>query len=447
MNTQNKKMELLDSAPIPKALAAMGLPTMAGMLINALYNLADAYFVSGLGEVKMAAVSVVYPLGQTAAGLGLLFGSGSASYISRLLGQKNKAQANKTASTALYLSLLSGAVFIAAALCFLKPLLTLLGAGESILPDAQDYTRIYMISCMFSVFNVTMNSIAASEGAAKNAMYALLSGAVLNIILDPLFIFTFRLGVTGAAAATAVSQSVSSMIYLICIFRRKSLFDFKLKECSFCPAILLEILKIGVPTLIFQLLTALSISMTNHAAARFGESAVAAMGVVARLLSVGSLTVFGFVKGFQPIAGYSFGAKKFDRLRRAIKTSVLWTTVFCACSGLLMSAFSEVIIAQFSANNTQMLQTGALALRAGGLTFIPFGFYTVYSSLYLALGQAKKGLLLGLCRQGLFFIPAILVLPLFSGLYGVIYAQPAADLLCAASVGFAAFSLHKELNV
>lgn len=447
MNTQNKKMELLDSAPIPKALAAMGLPTMAGMLINALYNLADAYFVSGLGEVKMAAVSVVYPLGQAAAGLGLLFGSGSASYISRLLGQKNKAQANKTASTALYLSLLSGAVFIAAALCFLKPLLTLLGAGESILPDAQDYTRIYMISCMFSIFNVTMSSIAASEGAAKNAMYALLSGAVLNIILDPLFIFTFRLGVTGAAAATAVSQSVSSMIYLICIFRRKSLFDFKLKECSFCPAILLEILKIGVPTLIFQLLTALSISMTNHAAARFGESAVAAMGVVARLLSVGSLTVFGFVKGFQPIAGYSFGAQKFDRLRRAIKTSVLWTTVFCACSGLLMSAFSEVIIAQFSANNTQMLQTGALALRAGGLTFIPFGFYTVYSSLYLALGRAKKGLLLGLCRQGLFFIPAILVLPLFSGLYGVIYAQPAADLLCAASAGFAAFSLHKELNV
>lgn len=447
MDTQSQKMKLLGNAPVSKALLAMGLPTMAGMLINALYNLADAYFVSGLGDIKMAAVSVVYPLGQTATGLGLLFGSGAASYISRLLGQKNKAQANKTASTALYLSLLSGAVFIAAVLCFMRPLLELLGAGSNIMPDALSYARVYMISCMFSIFNVTMNSIAASEGAAKTAMYALLSGAILNMVLDPLFIFTFRLGTAGAAAATAVSQLLSSVIYLIYIFSGKSLFHFKIKDCGICTAVLCEILKIGVPTLVFQLLTALSVSMTNHAAARFGESAVAAMGVVTRLLSVGSLSVFGFVKGFQPIAGYSFGAEKFDRLRSAIKTSVLWTTVFCTASGLLMSVFAEAIMSQFSSGNTQMMQTGTLALRAGGFTFIFFGFYTVYASLFLAIGRAKAGFILGICRQGLFFTPAVLVLPLCFGLHGVIYAQPAADLLCAAAAGFAAFSLHKKLTV
>ena len=188
MDNQNRKLELLGNAPIPKALLAMGIPTMIGMLINALYNLVDAYFVGGLGESQMAAISVVYPLGQVVVGLGLLFGNGAASYISRLLGQRNKDQANKVASTALYSSLVVGAIMIVLSILFLNPILRLLGATESVLPYAATYAGIYIVSCIFNVFNVTMNNIVTSEGAAKTTMCALLLGAVLNIGLDPLFI-------------------------------------------------------------------------------------------------------------------------------------------------------------------------------------------------------------------------------------------------------------------
>lgn len=208
MSERNNKLELLGSAPIPKALMALGIPIMIGMLINALYNLVDAYFVGGLGESQMGAISVVFPLGQVVVGLGLMFGNGAASYLSRLLGRGDKDTANRVASTALYSSILIGAIIILFSTIFLKPILAMLGATETIMPYALTYARIYVLSCIFNVFNVTMNNIVSSEGAAKTTMCALLLGAVLNIGLDPLFIYTLNMGVAGAAIATAISQMV-----------------------------------------------------------------------------------------------------------------------------------------------------------------------------------------------------------------------------------------------
>lgn len=447
MDNQNKRMELLGSASISKALLAMGIPTMIGMLINALYNLVDAYFVGGLGESQMGAISVVYPLGQVVVGLGLLFGNGAASYISRLLGRNKKEQANKVASTALYSSLSVGAVVIIVSVVFMKPILKLLGATESILPYAVTYASIYIISCIFNVFNVTMNNIVTSEGAAKTTMCALLIGAVLNIGLDPLFIYTFHLGVAGAAIATAISQIVSTGIYLLYIFRKKSVFQFKIKDYTLSKEIISEIFKIGIPTLVFQLLTSLSISLINNAAGNYGDAAIAGMGVVTRLVSMGSLTVFGFIKGFQPIAGYSYGAKKFDRLRSAIKTSVLWSTTFCVIAGLLFTVFSSNIVSQFTTGNAEMICIGVKSLRANGITFMLFGFYTVYSSLLLALGKGKEGFILGACRQGICFIPVILILPTLWGLNGILYAQPIADIISAVITAFMAIPLHKSFHI
>lgn len=447
MNSQNKKMELLGSAPISKALLAMGIPTMIGMLINALYNLVDAYFVGGLGESQMGAISVVYPLGQVVVGLGVLFGNGAASYISRLLGQRNKKQANKVSSTALYSSLTVGVVIILLSVIFLRPILKVLGATESIMPYAVTYASIYIVSCIFNVFNVTMNNIVTSEGAAKTTMCALLIGTVLNIGLDPLFIYTFHLGVAGAAIATAISQMVSTIVYLVYIFRKKSVFQFRIKDCTFSKEIFSEIFKIGVPTLVFQLLTSISISLINNAAGDYGDAAIAGMGVVTRLISMGSLTVFGFIKGFQPIAGYSYGAREFDRLRSAIKTSILWSTIFCVAAGLLLTLFSTTIVSQFTASNSEMIHIGASSLRINGITFMLFGFYTVYSSLFLALGKGMAGFILGACRQGICFIPVILILPSVWGLNGILYAQPIADVLSAVITVFMAIPLHRSLNI
>ena len=216
MNERNNKLELLGSAPIPKALMALGMPIMIGMLINALYNLVDAYFVSGLGKR------------QVVVGLGLMFGNGAASYLSRLLGRGDKDTADKVASTALYSSILIGAIIILLSAIFLKPILVMLGATETIMPYALTYARIYVLSCIFNVFNVTMNNIVSSEGAAKTTMCALLLGAVLNIGLDPLFIYILDIGVEGAAIATAISQMVSTLVYLTYVLRKKSIFTFSM---------------------------------------------------------------------------------------------------------------------------------------------------------------------------------------------------------------------------
>ena len=439
-------MELLGSAPVWRALLAMGLPTMIGMMINALYNLVDAYFVGGLGTSLMGAISVAFPIGQVVVGLGLLFGNGSASYISRLLGRGDRKTADQAASTALYSSIAVGALLILCTVVFLHPLLKMLGATESILPYAEEYTRIYVVFSIFNVFNVTMNNLVTSEGAAKTTMFTLLAGAVLNIVLDPVFIYVLDFGVAGAAAATAISQIVSSLVYLGYILRKKSIFSFRIRACCFSKEIMSEILKIGIPTMVFQLLTSLSISLINFQAKEYGDSVIAGMGPVTRIISVGSLMVFGFMKGFQPIAGYSYGAKKYERLHEAIRLSIIWSTVFCVIYGVLASLFSANIISQFTKGDLEMVRIGARALSANGLSFLLFGFYTVYSSLFLALGKGKEGFILGACRQGICFVPFILLLPLFAGVSGILYAQPAADVISAVITVFMAIRLHRELG-
>ena len=336
MESQERKMQLLGTTPIVKALLAMGLPTMLGMMINALYNIVDAFFVGGLGESQTGAISVAFPLGQFVVGLGLLFGNGAASYISRLLGRGDKEKADNVASTAIYSGLVVGAVFIIFSVIFIKPLLKVLGATDSIMPYAVMYGSIYIGSSIFNVFNVTMNNIVTSEGAAKISMAALLTGAILNTILDPIFISVAGLGVTGAAIATAISQCVSTIVYLIYIFSKKSTFSFSIKKCKYSKDIVTEILKIGVPTLIFQLLTSLSITFINNQAKQYGDAIIAAMGVVVRITALGTSMIFGFIKGFQPIAGFSYGTKNYKRLNEATKYSIILSTAF---SRLLFPAF------------------------------------------------------------------------------------------------------------
>lgn len=443
----NKKMALLGSVPIPKALLALGIPTMIGMLINALYNLVDTYFVGGLGTDQMGAVTVAFPLGQIVVGLGLLFGNGAAAYLSRLLGRGDKDTANKVASTAIYSGISIGAVVILFSVIFLEPILKQAGAIESVMPYAITYTRIYIVFSIFNVFNVTMNNIVSSEGAAKTAMCALMAGAVLNVILDPVFIYALNLGIAGAAIATAISQIVSTLVYLCYILRKKSVLSFSVKECCFAKEIMSEILKIGIPTLIFQLLTSLSIGMINSAAKEYGGSALAAMGPVTKIMSMGTLIVFGFLKGFQPIAGFSYGAKKFGRLREVIKTAILWSTIFCVFFGLIAAIFSTQIVSLFTKGDTEMVRVGSIALRANALSFILFGFYTVYSFLFLVMGKAMEGCILGACRQGICFVPVILILPAIWGLSGVLYAQPIADIISAIVTVVMAVRLHRGLRI
>ncbi len=443
---QAERMDLLRSAPVSKALAALGIPIMIGMLVSALYNLVDAYFVAGLGESAMGAISVVYPIGQVVVGIGLLFGTGAASYVSRLLGRGAMAAANCVVSTAVYGSVLVGVVYVACVALGLDPLLRALGASDTMMPDARAYAAMYLVGLLLNGFNVTMNNVVSCEGAARRAMVALLAGACLNMALDPVLIYGAGLGVAGAGLATVFGQLLTAALYVWYMLGGQSLFTFGVRDCRWSGEVLGQIFKIGVPTLTFQLLGSLAIAMTNVAAAPYGDSAVAAFGAVARIMSVGSLVVFGFIKGLQPIAGFSYGAHDIDRLMRAIQTAAWWSTGFCLVFGAVVAGAADYLMGLFAGDNLEMAGVGALALRVQGISFSVFGFYTVYSSVLLALGKAGWGMVLGSCRQGLCLVPLMAVLPLAFGFDGLVWAQPCADVLSAFAAVWVARGLAEALK-
>lgn len=446
MTQADNRMALLARVPVAKALAALGLPIMVGMLVNALYNVADACFVAQLGEASMGAISVAFPLGQVAVGIGLLWGSGAASYASRLLGRGDYSLANAAVSTAVYGALACGVVYAGAVLIFLGPVLEALGARGSVLPLAVAYGGIYGVSGLLSVYTVTMNNVLASEGAAKTAMGSLVAGACVNIVFDPLLIYGCGLGVAGAAWATLLGQAVSTVIYGAYARSGRSTFGFAWRSCCFSRTVCGEIAKIGVPTLVFQLLGSLAIALTNRMAAPYGEGTVAALGAAARVMALGSLPVFGFLKGMQPIAGFSYGAGDFKRLWRVVRVAVVESTVFCAVFGLGVAVGAPVIMGLFLAPSSVAFDTGVAALRASGAAFVLFGYYTVYSSLMLALGRGRDGLVLGSCRQGLCFVPALVVLVMLAGLAGVAYAQAVADGLAFGVALVMARRLRRQLT-
>lgn len=428
MAEKSNRIYLLEEAGIASALIKLGIPTMLGMLISALYNAIDAYFVGGLGMSQMGAVSVVFPIVQIIIGLGMMFGAGASSYISRLLGKGDIEQANRTASTALFSGLLVGVIVIVGIMVFLEPVLTSLGSTETILPYAMAYAKIYVPGAIINVFTVLMNNLLTAQGATKFTMIAMLSGSIANVILDPIMIYGMDLGIEGAAIATVISLCINMAIYIGYIVKKKGVLRFSIKNITPSKTIYTEVLKIGIPVLLFQLLASAAMGSINTASKPYGDYAVAAMGAVTRVMTVVTYVVFGFLKGFQPFAGYNYGAKKFDRLKKSIKLCMTWTTVFCVIAAIVLVIFANPIVSLFG-TDAEMVGLAENALRLNAVLFITFGFQMVYASLYLAIGKSLVGSILSLSRQGIFFFPLIFVLPRLLGLTGVIWVQPMADLL------------------
>lgn len=428
MAEKTNRIYLLEEAGVASALIKLGIPTMVGMLISALYNAIDAYFVSGLGMSQMGAVSVVFPIVQIIIGLGMMFGAGASSYISRLLGKGDYEQANKTASIALFSSLLVGAVIITCIMIFLDFVLTSLGATETILPYARAYAKIFVIGSIINIFTVTMNQLLTAQGATKYTMIAMLTGSITNVILDPIMIYGLDFGIEGAAIATVISLCINLAFYIWYILKEKGVIRFSIKNIAPSKEIYAEILKIGIPVFLFQLLASAAMGSINTASKPYGDYAVAAMGAVTRIMTVVTYVVFGFLKGFQPFAGYNYGAKKFDRLKKSIKLCMIWSTVFCVIAAAVLIAFAKPIVSLFG-TDTEMVDLAAKSLRLNAVLFITFGFQMVYGSLYLAIGKSLVGSILSLSRQGIFFFPLIFVLPNLFGLMGVVWVQPMADVM------------------
>lgn len=445
MKEKSNRIYLLEEAGVASALLKLGIPTMAGMLIFALYNVIDAYFVGGLGMSQMGAVSVVFPIVQIIIGLGMMFGAGASSYISRLLGKGDNVQADKTASTALFSGLFLSALIIMGIMVFLDPVLTALGSTETILPYARAYAKIYVTGSIINVFTVMMNNLLTSQGAARFTMIAMLTGSIANVILDPVLIYGMNLGIQGAAIATVISLGINMALYIGYIVKKKGVLRFSVKNIAPSRTIYTEVLKIGIPVLLFQLLASAAMGSINTASKPYGDYAVAAMGAVTRIMTVVTYVVFGFLKGFQPFAGYNYGAKKFDRLKMAVKLCMIWGTVFCAIAAIVLVVFANPIVSLFG-TDPEMIGLAEKALRLNAVLFITFGFQMVYASLYLAIGKSLVGSVLSLSRQGIFFFPLVSALPYLFGLTGVIWVQPMADLMTTILTMVFAVKINRTLT-
>lgn len=446
MNTREQRASMMGEEAIPKVLWKLALPAIMGMLINAIYNIVDTYFIGLLNNTSaIGAVSVVLPIFLLIGASGQMFGVGAASYISRLLGRKDIARAERTAATAFFSSLLWSLLITILGLIFLKPILVTFGATETILIYARDYAAVLLGGSCFTIMNMTLNNLIRAEGNARYSMYAIMFGAFLNIILDPLFIFYLGWGVRGAAYATVLAQGLS-FLFLICYYLkgasqvRISIFSF-----SFSRDIYSQIFRVGVPTLIRQSLTSLSLGFINAAASLYGDAALASIGISFRIISIVIFVLLGYFQGFQPLASYNYGAGNMERLLESIRISLLRTSIFMILSTVVLASLAQPFLSAFS-QDPEVIRIGVKTIRAVVLFFPFLGFQFLYMVLFQALGRGREALILALARQGLFLLPAILLLPRFFGLDGVIFSQPTADFLTLLVTLYLSLRLHRELE-
>ncbi|NLT44369.1 MAG: MATE family efflux transporter [Thermotogaceae bacterium] len=444
--SSEERARAMGTMKIPSLLIGLSIPSIIAMLTNAIYNLVDTFFIGRIGTSAVGAVAVAFPIFNLIGAVGLTYGVGAASYVSRLLGAGDKRQADKAASTALFTSFATGIAFTILGLIFLDPLLTAFGATETIMEYAREYTMIIIMGSIFTMMNMTMNNLVRAEGNAQRFMVAMVSGALLNVALDPVFIFGFGMGITGAAVATVISQSVSTMIILEYFIRKKSYTNLSIRLYRFSLQIYSEIFKIGLPTFLRQSLSSFAVALLNNAAGNYGDHAVAAVGITMRVLMLGMMVLFGYGQAFQPVAGYNYGAKKFSRVFEALRFSVIVTTVFASVFAIIGLTIPDSIISIFS-NDPEVIDVGSRAFRAVNIFFPTFGFVITFTVLFQALGKGFAAGLLSMSKQGFFLIPAVIFLPRFFGLNGVIYSQTVADFFTLFVAAILAVAIVKKLKV
>ncbi|MDD3410719.1 MAG: MATE family efflux transporter [Eubacteriales bacterium] len=427
--TADDKYRQMLETPIPRLICSLSVPTVVSMLITSLYNMADTYFVGLIGSASATgAVGVAYPLMAVLQAVGFMFGHGSGNYISRALGAKQTDDASRMAATGFFSALLCGALLTAAGLCFLRPLVFLLGSTETIAPYAVDYVRFILLGAPWMVSSLVLNNQLRFQGNAFYGMIGITSGAVINIALDPLFIFALDMGVAGAALATILSQFISFLLLLAGTRRGDTI---RIRPRLFSPNrdMFGNIFRGGVPSLLRQGLASLSTVCLNVAAGGFGDAAIAAMSIVTRIMQFACSAVIGFGQGFQPICGFNYGAKRYDRVREAFWFCVRVAFVILAVAGAVAFVFAPQIVSWFIRDNPEVISIGALTLRLQ-CVMLPFASFIITANMMLqTMGMAGKASLLAAARQGLFFIPAVLALPYFFGLLGVQLAQPVSDVL------------------
>ena len=432
--TQEQRYAMMMDTPVSRLIPRLAVPTIISMLVTAVYNMADTFFVSQIGTSASGAVGIIASLMFMIQAIGFTFGMGSGNYISRSLGDQNGAEAGRAAATAFFSVLIIGILMMVFGVLFMEPLVYLLGATPTIAPYAMDYMRYILFAAPFMLCSFVMNNILRSQGIALYAMFGITAGGILNIVLDPVFIFTLDMGIAGAAVATMLSQMVSFVILICqCNLREGSI---KIQLSKFTPSLRMYgiIFHAGIPSLCRQGLMSVSSVVLNYAAGPYGDAAIAAMSIVSRFMMFINSGLIGFGQGFQPVCGFNFGAKRYDRVLESFWFCVKVSVVVLTGLGAVSFGLARPIIAAFRKEDMEVIGIGAKALRLQLLTMPIQAWVMMCNMLTQSIGYGFRASLVAMGRQGLFLIPALLVLPQGFGLFGVQIAQPVAD-VCTCILG------------
>ncbi len=442
--SQEQKFEMMTEAPIPGLIGRLAVPTIISMLITSFYNMADTFFVGKIGTSATAAVGVVFPVMAIIQALGFFCGHGSGNSISRHLGSKDIQSARELAATGFFLAFALGILLMVLGLIFLDPLSHLLGSTETIFPYTRDYLRFILLGAPYMTAQLVLNNQLRFQGNAFYAMIGITSGGVLNVILDPIFIFVFDLGISGAAIATILSQFVSFCLLLVGL-RVSKCIPIHLRNVRLTALRLREIMGGGLPSLFRQGLGSIATTTLNIAANPYGDAAIAAMSVVSRIMMFANSALIGFGQGFQPVCGFNYGADKYDRVKEAFWFCVKVSTAVLLGLAVLGGFLSGHLIWIFR-NDPDVIQIGTTALRFQCVTFALNGWIIMNNMMMQTMGKTVPATILAASRQGLFFIPALLILPQFLGLTGIQCAQAVSDVFTFALTTLLNRKVMRSLN-
>ena len=413
--------------PVSKLIIRLGIPTTISMLVTSIYNLADTYFVGRLGPSAQGAISVLFTLQCIIQAVAFMLGHGSGVFVAKYLADKNVKRATEFVSSAFYVSVLLGTLFMAVGLIIIKPFMLFLGSTETILPYAVQYGACVLIATPFIMGSFVLNNCLRYEGKAFYAMIGLVSGGLLNILGDFLLVYVFDLGVLGAGIATAVSQMVS-FVLLVILYKKFAQSQTKIKAISKNFKDYLRIMKIGLPSFIRQGLTSISGGILNNLSKPYGDATIAAMGVVNKYTSVIAFVGLGIGQGFQPVASFNYQAKRFDRVKNATLFTALFGTALVSILSIPGIAFPRFIISLFQ-KDVAVISVGTLALRIASIGVIVMPVSIVTNMLFQSTFQAGKASFLSMLRSGLAFIPTLILFENLFGIVGIQISQPVADLI------------------
>lgn len=436
---QDQKYIRMTTEPIPKLVGALAVPTIISMLVTSFYNMVDTYFVGKINTSATAAVGVVFSLMAVIQAFGFLFGHGAGNFMARKLGEKDREEASRIANAGFFFCLVFGIVFMIAGLIFVEPLAYLLGSTDTILPYAVDYMRIILLGSPYMMASFVLNNQMRYQGNALYAMIGIIIGAILNIALDPLLMFTFNMGIKGAAWATIISQAVSFLL-LLGATRFGGNIPITLKKNPFVFRLLPEILAGGMPSLCRQGIASISVMLLNtsardiamlHAdavsAGLYADAAIAGLSIVSRITMFANSALIGFGQGFQPVCSFNYGAKIYKRVKESFWFCVKTSLVFLIAVAIAGFIFAPYLVEIMRDGDPLVTEIGAFALRAQCLTFPLNAWIVMCNMLLQACGQSFTASVVASCRQGICFIPLLYILPAFFDFTGIMVAQPVAD--------------------